>query len=1047
MSDYRDILLKALKEGKTMDSCGLDEQYYDFGLYTDLCGMSVEDAIKSVTQCCCGGGGSDTGNTKTNNPIIISAEQNTEGKYAVKVKAAYPTTAPVVVTFTIDGQNATATIPAGSSEAFVEGIVLDSQYATIGEINIATSDEVYKYTATSQIADGLFVLTYKIDGKTVHELRVKVGSKIEKFVPEEKTGYLFKGWVPAEPETMPDKDTTLEGTYETIPYYIVFKDITTGDVRIECFYGQEISKPAASEKKGHDFQGWFMADGKEVPSILDFIPDGDVEATPKYEPKTYTLTYQTFDGETWKTASVKYDTVIVYEADGPVRIGYDFTGWDNKPENDRMPDSDVILKALYEIHKWNLIYTLADDENPDFSGITFENVEYNSDITEKTAAFAEEHKTDVGKYEFSWDGTEHETTNMPDSNLTIKATRKVVSHTLKFVDAEGNVYSSITQNYGTDINLSIEPTKEGYTFTGWDNGEIPATMPAEDMTFVSQFEINKHQIIFVITNEKDDADTGTTITDVAFATELAAIVEEFKQKYPDVEGEYQFSWADESSIPATMPDEDVTINAKYEAVEHTLTFMSEGAEYKTLTGKFNTPVEKFDDPTKTGYRFIGWDVEVPATFPNADKTFTAQFEIRQFNVTINDEEGTLLKTVSVYYNTEIATIEAPAKEGYTFVEYVSDEGYTNVPDKDITIVAKYSINVHKITYFVDNEKVHEQNYNYHAAIDEYTYTKEGYTISAWVGLPEDMLMPDEDLEIHATSTVIEYNVTFNVDGVEYETKKVAYGAAIALPTTDPIKTGYTFKQWVGVPETMPANDVTIEAEFTINSYELKFMNGDAVITAFTVEYNAVLADYAAQAIGMVESKEGYTFTWDSAVPTTMPAENVVIAGSYKEKTANLAYYGILKTGVTINEASLKTLESSPETEFEGEGKTLPYTIPANKEEYNTVYKEYYDKRYELRELLDYDEITQDEYDEQIKPYEEKWAKYKSDNMYRLLFVATKGATLTFIGGSGDDTDMWEKQAENVTIDGVVYDVYILENSGFYAAINPMSVEHKVIKAN
>ena len=209
MSDYRDILLKALKEGKTMDSCGLDERYYDFGLYTDLCGMSVEDAIKSVTQCCCGGGGSNTGGTKTNNPITISAEKNTDNKYVVKVKAAYATTAPVIVSFTIDGKSVTATIPTGASEATVDGVVLDTQYATIGKIEIATTDEVYKYTAVSSIADGLFVLTYKIDGKTVHELTIKVGTKIEKFVPEEKTGYLFKGWVPAEPETMPEKDTTL----------------------------------------------------------------------------------------------------------------------------------------------------------------------------------------------------------------------------------------------------------------------------------------------------------------------------------------------------------------------------------------------------------------------------------------------------------------------------------------------------------------------------------------------------------------------------------------------------------------------------------------------------------------------------------------------------------------------------------------------------------------------------------------------------------------------------------------------------------------------
>lgn len=935
MSDYRDILLKALKEGKTMDSCGLDERYYDFGLYTDLCGMSVEDAIKSVTQCCCGGGGSNTGGTKTNNPITISAEKNTDNKYVVKVKAAYATTAPVIVSFTIDGQSVTATIPAGASEASVDGVVLDTQYATIGKIEIATTDEVYKYTAVSSIADGLFVLTYKIDGKTVHELKIKVGSKIEKFEPEAKTGYLFKGWVPAEPEIMPEKDTTLEGTYEAIPYYIVFKDETTGDIRVECFYQSEIKKPNASEKKGHDFQGWFMADGNEVPDVLNFIPDGDVEATPKYEPRTYTLTYQTYDGQAWKTASVKYDAVIVYEADGPARVGYDFTGWDNKPENNRMPDSDVILKALYEIHKWNLIYSLQDDENPDFTGVTFENVEYNAEITTKTTTFAEEHKTAEGKYVFSWDGTEHETTNMPDSNLTIRAIRKVVEHTLTFVDAEGTVYSSITQNYGTAVNLTIEPTKEGYTFTGWDKGTIPTTMPAEDMTFVSQFDINKHTVNFVIANEKDAADTGITILNVAYGTELAATMDDFKQKYPNVEGEYHFSWVNEESIPSTMPDENVTISAKYEAVEHTLTFMSDGAEYKKITGKFNTPIEKFDNPTKTGYEFTKWDEEVPERFPNADKTFTAQFTIKQYTVTINDEEGTPLKTVSVDYNTEIATIESPVKEGYTFVEYTSAEGYTNVPDKDITIVAKYQINVHKVTYFVDAVKVHEQEYSYHATIAEYNYTKEGYTISAWVGLPADMLMPDEDLEIHATSVVNEYDVIFNVDGTEYETKKVAYGAAITVPTDEPTKTGYTFKQWVGIPEAMPAHNVTIEAEFTINSYTLTFKNGADVVKTYTVEYGAALADYASQAMALVPEKTGFTFSWDSAVPATMPAEDVVIEGSYKEKTAAKCYYGKVLT----ENLSALTFDNMVDFQEYTPGTMATFVIPKNEEfaKYNDIY--------------------------------------------------------------------------------------------------------------
>ena len=1042
MSDYRDILLKALQEGKSLDSCGTDDRYYDFGLYTDLCGMSVEDAIKATTQCCCGGNGSNTGSTKVNNPIIISAEENGSSKYVVKIKAAYPSAAPVLVSVNIDGKDVTATIPAGSTETIIDDILLDSKYAIVGKIDVVSTDPTYNYIATSNIADGLFVLTYKIEGKTVHEIKVRAGSKIEKFEPEERKGYLFMGWVPEEPETMPEKDTVLNGTYEAIPYYIVFKDAATGDVRIECFYGKKIEKPEALEKEGYEFKGWFMSDGQEVPETLNFIPDGEIEATAKYDILSYILYYQTFDGKEWKQVSVKYNELLSYLDEGPERTGYSFTGWDGKPENDRMPAKDVILKALYEIHKWNLIYSIVDDENPDFTGLTFENVEYDSNIANRTADFAEEHKTDEGKYEFSWIGNEHETSKMPDNDLTIKAERRIVAHTLKFVDEEGNVYTSITQDYNTEINNVVEPKKEGYTFTGWDRGEIPSRMPAEDMTFVSQFDINHHTIIFEIANEKDSGDTGDKILNVAYNTTLASVYEEIKKKYPDVEGEYFFSWIDEGSMPTTMPDEDITIKAKYEAVEHTLTFIVDDGEYKKVTGKFGTPVDKIDEPSKTGYDFIGWDEEIPERYPNVDKAFTAKFEIKQYTVTINDESGNTLTAVSVDYGTAISTIESPSKEGYTFVEYVSD--YETVPDSDITIVAKYNINVHKIIYFVDDEKVFEKEYEYHATIENYDYIKEGYTISAWSGLPEDMLMPDKDIEARATSTVNEYNVTFLADGSEYEVRKVAYGSAITLPETEPTKTGYTFKEWKNVPAAMPAEDIEIEAEFEINSYTLTFTNSGETITAFTVEYNAAIADYAKQAKEAVEEKEGFTFSWDSTIPTNMPASDLTIEGSYKEKQAGVAYYGVIKTGITIDENSIKQLNSCPESELEGEGKALPLVIPTNADEYMAAYTKYGDDLYDLQEQLENGDITEEEFNELKAPIEEEFQRYKDANLYTLVIAVTGGSLITIQTPAGKDvTDTWAEQ--NITIDGIVYDIYTLNGETFYASTLAQNYQHTVIK--
>ena len=63
MSDYRDVVKKAIEEGWYLDSCGSDERYYTWGSFIDLCGMSVEDAKLPDSG---GGGGDDTGDGGTN---------------------------------------------------------------------------------------------------------------------------------------------------------------------------------------------------------------------------------------------------------------------------------------------------------------------------------------------------------------------------------------------------------------------------------------------------------------------------------------------------------------------------------------------------------------------------------------------------------------------------------------------------------------------------------------------------------------------------------------------------------------------------------------------------------------------------------------------------------------------------------------------------------------------------------------------------------------------------------------------------------------------
>ena len=76
---------------------------------------------------------------------------------------------------------------------------------------------------------------------------------------------------------------------------------------------------------------------------------------------------------------------------------------------------------------------------------------------------------------------------VPAENITITAQWKINQYTITFDTAGGSEIAPITQNYGTAITAPANPTREGYTFMGWDK-EIPQTMPAENITITAQWK-------------------------------------------------------------------------------------------------------------------------------------------------------------------------------------------------------------------------------------------------------------------------------------------------------------------------------------------------------------------------------------------------------------------------------------------------------------------------------------------------------------------------------------------------------------------------------
>ncbi len=85
--------------------------------------------------------------------------------------------------------------------------------------------------------------------------------------------------------------------------------------------------------------------------------------------------------------------------------------------------------------------------------------------------------------------------NTPNREIHLYAQWEENKYTITFDTDGGSEISAITQNYATDVTAPANPTKTGYTFSNW-NPEIPATMPAEDMTVIAQWVANRSTVTF-----------------------------------------------------------------------------------------------------------------------------------------------------------------------------------------------------------------------------------------------------------------------------------------------------------------------------------------------------------------------------------------------------------------------------------------------------------------------------------------------------------------------------------------------------------------------
>ena len=579
----------------------------------------------------------------------------------------------------------------------------------------------------------------------------------------------------------------------TAPTYTVTLHANGGTINngnvTEYTYGVGATLPTDVTRTGYTFKGWYYNEnltGSPVTAIGD-TETGNKEYWAKWEINQYTVTVKPENGEADITITQDYGTPITAPAD-PTREGYTFIGWDREIPT-TMPAEDMTVTAQWEINR----YTITFDTNggSEIAPIT---QDYGTEIT------APDNPTRKGYTFKGWDKEIPET--MPAENITVTAQWEINRYTITFDTAGGSEIAPITQDYGTNITSPADPTREGYTFIGWDR-DIPVTMPAENITVTAQWEINRYTITF----------------DTAGGSEIAPITQDYGTNItapanPTRKG-YTFKGWDKE-IPETMPAENITVKAQWEINQYTIAFDTNGgSEIATITQDYGTEITAPDNPTREGYTFIGWDRDIPVTMPAENITLKARWkdsekptgeikisenswkaflnnitfglffkDTQTVTITAADNSG---ETVTVEYLLSDKELTKAELDGMTFTAYTAPFGID--PDNEYIIYVRLTDNAGNTDYICSDGIVLDGTSPVITGIED----GKTYCEAQMVTITEKYV---DTVTVNGTAVTLDENNSFTLAPADGEQKIVVTDkAGNTAEMTVTVNDGHTFGEW------------------------------------------------------------------------------------------------------------------------------------------------------------------------------------------------------------------------------------------------------------
>ncbi len=558
-----------------------------------------------------------------------------------------PTYHNVIYTYNISGiaeVPATETnIQAGSTHALAAAPADTAEYQFTGWYYngekvtsiVMPAEDAYIIGIWEAIIPDTYVLTLDANGGTFadgtdknvteHEEGADI-SALNALVPS-REGYTFTGWGDEALTVMPGEDTTVKANWEVEKYTIIFEtDGGTAIAPMEVTYGQAVVAPENPTKEGFEFIKWSPA----LPSTMTDIGDNGATMTVtaiwnEVDTRNNLVADanggEFADGTSVKNHKFNAGDVVDGAIEEPTREGYEFDGWDGLDADGKMPEGDTTITA-----KWVAKVTI-DPNGGTFADGTTDKIETTGTaidtegklpVTKDKAEFIGWKDTITGTIYDEIPATSDEPLNL------VAQWDEEEQYSITFYVGT-NVYTTDYYYSGDAIVLPTDVTVTGFDFEGWtlkDGTDVPATMGTENLEAIAVLNPHKNDVTFYL----DDAKTIVykEYKDVAFGSEIEVPEDPTHPTNPEL---VFAGW--NPTVESEMPDKDLEYVATWAEVGENFTahFVVDGETHRLFVLKEGDEIPEVPDPKKFGYKFVGWEPEVPEVMPGESMVFEAQWEL------------------------------------------------------------------------------------------------------------------------------------------------------------------------------------------------------------------------------------------------------------------------------------------------------------------------------------------------------------------------------------------------------------------------------------